>query len=72
MDRPEIVYLAPMNEDPAQLTNTAPIRRMTSLTESRDIERVTAIFAERYGFVPPARFVAEFIEFVEALTDGQQ
>lgn len=72
MDRPETVYLAPINEDLTRLTNTAPIRQMTSLTESRDIERVTAIFVERYGFTPPARFVAEFIDFVEALTDGQQ
>ncbi len=56
-------------------TRQAPVdprvERITSLTESRDIERVTAIFAERYGFTPPARFVAEFIDFVEALTDGQ-
>lgn len=64
MDRPK-------TNDFAQVTNDAPVTRMTSLTESRDIERVTAIFAERYGFAPPPRFVAEFIEFVEALTDGQ-
>lgn len=72
MDRPASALVSPINEDPSQLTNTAPIRRMTSLTESRNIERVTAIFAERYGFTPPGRFVAEFIDFVEALTDGQQ
>ena len=68
---PDAKMLSPINEDSTQLTNTAPIRRMKSLAESGDIERVTAIFAERYGFSPPARFVEDLIDFVEALTDGQ-
>lgn len=66
MDRPEI-------NSNSQLTRpTDPLSPMTSLTASRDATQVQAVIRARWGFVAPLDYCAALVDFVEALTDGQQ
>lgn len=45
---------------------------ISSLTASRDAVTVQRIIREKYGFEPTLAYCADLVNFVEALTDGQQ
>lgn len=66
MDRPN-----PTPSD-SQLIKSDPVTPIRSLTASRDASRVQAVIRAQYGFEPTLDYCAALVDFVEALTDGQQ
>ena len=66
MDRPSFNRHTPVKIDSAAI---API---TSLTATRDAAQVQAVIRAQYGFEPTLDYCAALVDFVEALTDGQQ
>jgi len=51
---------------------TNEIEPMVSLTASRDVAVVRKAIREKYGIIVHDRFAQDLIDFVHALTDGQQ